>query len=40
MAGCQADLLLVSEVPSKPKVHTKKRLSPGARLSSFCAVAV
>ena len=40
MAGSQADLLLVSEATSKPKVQNKERLSPGARLSSFCEVAV
>ena len=40
MAGSQADLLLVSEATSKPKVQNKARLSPGARLSSFCEVAV
>jgi hypothetical protein len=30
---------LVLDATSKPRVQTKERLSPGARLSSFCAVA-
>jgi hypothetical protein len=33
-------LLLVSDATSKPKLQTKERLSPGARLSNLCASAV